>query len=115
VIAVLRFHPPTDPADFFAQGQAALAALAARPGFVRGSLGRDTDDDTAWALISEWESVGAYRRGIGGYEIKMMTPFFAQVIDQPSAFETLAIASGGGAVEVRSSDRAPDADTAGRE
>jgi quinol monooxygenase YgiN len=115
VIAVLRFHPPADPAGFFEQGRAALAALAARPGFVRGSLGRATDDDTAWALISEWESVGAYRRGIGGYEIKMMTPFFAQVIDEPSAFETLATVSGGGAVEVRSSDRASDADTAGRQ
>ena len=44
-----------------------------------------------------------------------LTPFFAQVIDQPSAFETLATVSGGGAVEVRSSDRAPDADTAGRQ
>ena len=115
MIAVLRFHPPSDPVDFLAQGGAALAALAARPGFIRGSLGRDADDPTAWALISEWESVGAYRRGIGGYEIKLMTPFFAQVIDQPSAFETLATATCGGPVELRISERAPDADSAGRE
>jgi hypothetical protein len=115
VIAVLRFHPPADPAAFQEQGALALAALAARPGFVRGSLGRAVDDDTAWALVSEWESVGAYRRGLGGYEVKMLTPFFAQVIDEPNAFEPLVLATADGLSEIRTSDRAADADSVGRE
>ena len=41
-------------------------------------------------LITEWESVGAYRRGLGGYEVKLAaTPLLAQALDQPSAFEAL--------------------------
>ena len=115
MIAVLRFHPPADPAAFLEQGALALAALAARPGFIRGSLGRAADDESAWTMVSEWESVGAYRRGLGGYEVKMLTPFFAQVIDGPSAFESLVTATPGGVSAIRASDRAADADSVSRE
>jgi quinol monooxygenase YgiN len=115
VIAVLQFRPTEDEPTFLAQGQAALGAFAARPGFIRGTLGRATDDDTAWVLVTEWESVGAYRRGLGGYQVKLVaTPFLAQALDRPSAFEALVSMGPDGVAEVRSSDRADDADWVGR-
>jgi quinol monooxygenase YgiN len=115
VIAVLNFRPTEDFATFQAQAQAALNALAARPGFVRGTVGRATDDDTAWVLVTEWESVGAYRRGLGGYDVKMIaTPLLAQALDQPSAFEALVTISADGIETVRPSDRAADADWTAR-
>jgi hypothetical protein len=115
MIGVLHFRPTEDEQTFQERGRAALAALAARPGFVRGSLGRATDDDTAWVLVTEWESVGAYRRGLGGYEVKLVaTPLMAQAIDQPSAFEPLVSMSADGVAQVRPSDRAADAEWVGR-
>jgi quinol monooxygenase YgiN len=115
VIAVLHFRPTEGYEAFLDRGAAALAALAARPGFVTGNFGRSTDDESAWVLVTEWESVGAYRRALGGYEVKLIaTPLMAQALDQPSAFETLISAGPDAMTAVRASDRAPDADWVGR-
>jgi hypothetical protein len=111
MIALMHFRPTVDVATFQEQAHAALTVIAARPGFVRGTLGRATDDDQAWILLTEWESVGAYRRGLGGYEVKLIaTPLLAQALDQPSAFEALITISDDGSEHIRSSDRALDAD-----
>jgi quinol monooxygenase YgiN len=115
VIAVMHFRPTVDVATFQQQAQAALSVLAARPGFIRATVGRATDDDQAWILLTEWESVGAYRRGLGGYEVKLIaTPLLAQALDQPSAFEALITISEDGSEQIRASDRAPDADWTSR-
>jgi quinol monooxygenase YgiN len=115
MIAVMHFRPTVDVATFQEQAQAALTVVAARPGFVRGTVGRATDDDQAWILLTEWESVGAYRRGLGGYEVKLIaTPLFAQALDQPSAFEALITISDDGSQQIRESDRALDADWTSR-
>jgi hypothetical protein len=85
----------------------ALEKLAACPGYRRGTLGRAYDDPTQWCLATEWESVGAYRRALGNYEVKLYaTPLLAESHDEPSAFEPLATAEPGGAVAVVTSDRA---------
>lgn len=92
--------------DFAARAQTALAALAARPGYLRGELLRAFDDPRHWSLLTEWESVGAYRRALGGFDVKMhATPLLAESLDEPSAFESLAAAGPGEAVTVRTSDR----------
>jgi quinol monooxygenase YgiN len=92
---------------FIERAHAALAALAARPGYLRGELMRALDDPRHWCLVTEWESVGAYRRALGGFDVKVQaTPLLAESIDEPSAYETLASAAPGGAIEVRASDRA---------
>ncbi|MDQ1731881.1 MAG: hypothetical protein QOK10_2040 [Pseudonocardiales bacterium] len=109
MIGILQFRPTEDGSSFRDRGQAVLAALAERAGFIRGSLGRSTDDEDAWVLLTEWESVGAYRRGLGGYDVRLLlTPLMAQALDQPSAFEQLVWAGPEGIQEVRDSDRAPD-------
>jgi len=93
---------------FHQTAQEILAILAGRPGYVRGQVGQAYDDPQLWCLLTEWESVGAYRRALGGYDVKVkLTPFLAQAHDEPTAFEPLAVAEPGGAVTVTSSDRGP--------
>jgi hypothetical protein len=38
---------------------------------VRGRIGRAADDPTAWVLTTEWEGVGAYRRSLSAYDVKV--------------------------------------------
>lgn len=104
MISVTHFR--SDDASFAQRAQDALTALAARPGFVRGSLGRSTDDPAAWVLTSEWENVGSYRRALGNYEVKLRaTPLLAEAIDLDSSFEPLVEIDAGG-VTTHASDRA---------
>jgi hypothetical protein len=107
MIAIFQFRPAGEPGGFAEQAESALSVLAARPGFVRGSLGRSTDDEQAWVLLTEWESVGAYRRGLGAYDVKLTaTPVLSQALDVPSAFETLVRIDEQGTVIRTASDRA---------
>jgi quinol monooxygenase YgiN len=111
VLVLNRFLVDEDGADGFAErAHAALAALAARPGYRRGELTRALDDPRHWCLVTEWESVGAYRRALGDFTVKVeATPLLAGSLDEPSAYETLAGAEAGGEVRVFASDRAPRA------
>jgi len=91
--------------DFEQRAQRALVALAQRPGYVRGTLGRSIDGD-AWVLLTEWENVGSYRRALGGYDVKVhATPVMATARDIPSAFEALLDVAPGGASVLTQSDR----------
>jgi hypothetical protein len=110
MLVLNRFVVPLDTHDdFTARAHAALAALADRPGYLSGRLTRALDEPTAWTLVTEWESVGAYRRALGGFDVKVhATPLLAISLDEPSAFETLASAAPGGEVVVAASDRAAE-------
>jgi quinol monooxygenase YgiN len=115
VIVVTRFDvPEADSAAFLPKAQAALSAFAARPGFVRGRVGRAADDPTAWLLSTEWDSVGAYRRSLSAYDVKVdAAPLLGLGRDEPSAFEVL-LAEDDAVPPVQSpSRRAADAATAG--
>ncbi|GAA2706913.1 antibiotic biosynthesis monooxygenase family protein [Micromonospora olivasterospora] len=103
-----RFVVDEDAAPAFTErAHAALAALAARPGYLRGELLRALDEPRHWCLVTEWESVGTYRRALGGFDVKVhATPLLAESVDEPSAYEALASAAPGGAVVERASDRA---------
>jgi heme oxygenase (mycobilin-producing) len=106
VIAITHFADGG--ADFVERAHAALAALATRPGYLRGTVGRSTDDPTAWVLLTEWENVGSYRRALGGYDVKLRaTPLLASALDVPGGFETLLDVAPGGAAVSRDSDREP--------
>ena len=100
-----------DAAEFEQRAAAALEVLAVRPGYVRGELTRAYDDPSHWSLLTEWESVGAYRRALGGFDVKMhATPLLAQSVDEPSAFEVLVSADPDGKITRTASDRAIDDD-----
>ncbi|OLB76295.1 MAG: antibiotic biosynthesis monooxygenase [Actinobacteria bacterium 13_2_20CM_2_71_6] len=107
MLVVNRFVVEGDDAEFRARAGAALAVLGARPGYVRGQLGRAYDDPSRWTLVTEWESVGAYRRALSAYDVKVeATPLLAESLDEPSAFEILAQAVPGEPVVTAESDLA---------
>ncbi|MFS8479751.1 MAG: antibiotic biosynthesis monooxygenase [Micromonosporaceae bacterium] len=110
MLVVSRFR--VDPAradDFTVRAHTALAALAARPGYRSGRFGRSLDEPEYWCLVTEWESVGTYRRALSAYEVKLnATPLLAEAVDEPSAYEVLASADPQGEVVVMTSDRASE-------
>jgi quinol monooxygenase YgiN len=109
VFALIRFVVASeDTAAFLDQARSALRALAARPGYRSGELTRALDDPDRWCLVTRWASVGAYRRALGDFEVKVhATPLLAQSVDEPSVYEVLAGAEPGGEVTEIPSDRGP--------
>ncbi len=101
----MRFAVGDEP-GFLPSAHEALEALAARPGYRSGSLARAYDDEAVWCLVTEWESVGAYRRALGAYDVKVRaTPLLSRALPEASAFEPLATAVPGGTVQIIDSDR----------
>ncbi|WP_380167719.1 antibiotic biosynthesis monooxygenase [Jannaschia sp. R86511] len=113
MLAITRYRVPVDQSEGFRErARTALAALAARPGHEWGTVARSTDDPTTWTMTTRWQSVGAYRRALGAYEVKLHAhPLMYLAVDEPSAFEELLVSDASGQVVEHSSDRAPDADT----
>lgn len=96
-----------DEASFVPRAEAALAALAARDGYRAGQFGRAADDPRYWCLVTEWASVGAYRRALSSFDVRVSaTPLLAEAVDEPSAYEVLMAADAGGELRTARSDRA---------
>lgn len=94
MIVVSRFQVPEDQSAGFEPGaRVALDALSVQAGFVRGRLARALDDPDAWALVTEWDEVGSYRRGLSAYDVKLATaPLMALSVPEASAYEVLVSA-----------------------
>ncbi|HUR50515.1 MAG TPA: antibiotic biosynthesis monooxygenase family protein [Mycobacteriales bacterium] len=108
VVVVSRFDvPETGAAAFEQQAGEALSSLAQRPGFLRGRLGRCLDEPGLWALVSEWDDVGSYRRGLGAYDVKLATaPLMALSVPEPGAFEVVSACDDAAAPSPSPADRA---------
>ncbi|MGH8969288.1 MAG: antibiotic biosynthesis monooxygenase [Actinomycetes bacterium] len=104
-----------DQRPFLEEARAALAALRAQPGFRRGHVGRAADDPGLWVLATEWAGVGAYRRALSAYDVKLRaTPLMAHAVDEPSAFEVLETSDADSTTASSTpSRRAADAETVG--
>ncbi|HVE74072.1 MAG TPA: antibiotic biosynthesis monooxygenase [Mycobacteriales bacterium] len=91
MLVVTRFDLPAEAAaDFPDRARLALTAFAACRGYVRGRVGRAADDPTVWILSTEWEGIGAYRRSLSSYDVKVnAAPLLSLGRDEPSAFEVL--------------------------
>jgi len=91
VLVVSRFVVPLEDGEAFrAELAAAHAVLAERPGYVDGQVGRNLDDPTLWLLSTRWEHVGAYRRALSSYEVKLQAvPLLSRAVDEPSAYEVV--------------------------
>ena len=89
MIVVNRFRVDETQADQFrAEVQAAHEALAARPGYVGGQVGRNVDEPGLWLLTTTWENVGSYRRALSAYDVKVTAvPLLSRAVDEPSAYE----------------------------
>lgn len=89
VLVVTRFRvPETDVASFRVAVEKARAALAGQPGYVEGHVGRNVDDPALWVLQTRWENVGAYRRALSAYEVKIRAwDLLGRALDEPGAYE----------------------------
>lgn len=114
MIVLTRFSvTEVDASEFQVHAADALAALSERPGFLDGRLSRAVDDPTRWLLVTEWAGVGAWRRALSGYDVKLRaTPLLARSLDEPSAYEDLIHVDETGTTTT-TSDRASDAGSVG--
>ncbi|WP_026922859.1 hypothetical protein [Glycomyces arizonensis] len=101
--------------DFSRDAEAALAALASCDGYVRGGLGHAVDEDATWMLWTEWIGIGAYRRALSSYQVKMSTPLLSRALPEASGFEVFAECAPGGEPARTGSDRSDDPQTARQE
>lgn len=93
MIAITRYRVPPEQAESFAaRAGAVLETLAAAPGHLSGRLGRAADDPHLWALITEWQGAGFYRRALGTYDVRVaVIPLSALAIDEPGAYEIVPL------------------------
>lgn len=90
MLVVNRFRVPAADASFRASLEQAQTVLAAQTGYVDGTLGRNLDEPDLWVLTTRWESVGAYRRALSTYDVKLSAvPILSRALDEPSAYEVV--------------------------
>ena len=89
MLVVNRFVVPEEQAVTFRDDlERARQALAERPGHLTSRVGRNVDDPTLWTLVSTREHVGAYRRALSAYDVKLYAvPVLSRAIEEPSAYE----------------------------
>ena len=90
MFAVTRLRAHGQDGEALAAAVAALLqALAARPGFRDGELGRSADDPDLWALVTRWDGVGSYRRALSAAEVKITgAPVWVHAVDEPGVYVT---------------------------
>ena len=88
VFALTRLRVREEDTDEFSASVAALIdALAARPGYLSGELGRSADDPALWGLLTRWDSVGSYRRALSAAEVKIAgAPVWVHAVDEPGVY-----------------------------
>ena len=91
MLVINRFRVSEAQGDAFRDDlEQAHALLRDRPGYVAGRIGRNVDDPELWVLTTEWEHVGAYRRALSAYEVKVgAVGLLSTALDEPSAYEVV--------------------------
>jgi quinol monooxygenase YgiN len=91
VLVVNRFRVQVEDGEVFrAELATALDVLAEQAGYLDGRIGRNLDDPTLWVLTTQWENVGAYRRALSSYDVKLQAvPLLSRAIDEPSGYEVV--------------------------
>ncbi len=85
MLAISRFRSGGQ--AFVAEAEQVVAFWRSCRGCVDARLVQNLDEPELWAIISEWGTVGDYRRSFQGYEAKMLlTPLLSRAIDEPSAY-----------------------------
>ncbi|MGQ0630772.1 MAG: antibiotic biosynthesis monooxygenase [Sporichthyaceae bacterium] len=95
MLLVARVDSVDDPQVFLADAHAALAALATRPGWVSGTVGRALDDGSAFVVVCRWEDVGSGRRGLSTGAVRtQIMPLMARFPAEATTFEIVDDAPG---------------------
>ena len=91
VLVVNRFRvPEEETTGFRADVEEARAALSEQRGYRHGTIGRNVDDPTLWTLVTAWDNVGAYRRALSSYDVKLRAvALLGRAIEEPSAYEVV--------------------------
>lgn len=86
MIAVSRFRV-AEVGSFVPRARAAASFFAGRPGCRSADLVQNLDEPELWAIVSQWENVGSYRRAFNGYDAKLvLVPLLSESIDEPGAY-----------------------------
>ena len=91
LLVVSRFRVASaERAAFLADADVAMTVLAAQAGCRGVSLGQATDEADLLLIRSEWDGVGAYRRALSSFDVKVTAvPLLSTAIDEPSAYEVV--------------------------
>ena len=90
LLVVMRFRDDSDSGALIPPLRNALELLSAQGGLRSGHVSRSTDEANLLVVTLEWESVGAYRRALSNYDVKVsVVPLLSSAIDEPTAFEIL--------------------------
>lgn len=91
LLVVARYRvAPQDRPSFHADAAVALEALSRQAGFIHGSIAQATDEADLLLIRTEWSGVGAYRRALSAYDVKVQAvPLLSRALDEPSAYEVV--------------------------
>jgi hypothetical protein len=89
VLAITRYRvPEAETEGFVSIAHQVLRALRGSPGHVSGRLARAADDPELWAMVTDWDGAGYYRRALGAYDVRMaLIPLSVRAVDEPGAYE----------------------------
>ena len=112
MFVVTRFDVPEDTAsDFVDRVSRVVEALSRQRGYLGARVGRAVDEVSLWMLATEWDGVGAWRRALSAFDVRVeFMPLAAFARDEPGAFEVLLAQDGPtGTARRAPSALAPDA------
>ncbi|MCX6399477.1 MAG: antibiotic biosynthesis monooxygenase [Propionibacteriales bacterium] len=92
MLVVNRFRVPAteDAGVLRADLERVHGLLVDKPGYVAGWIGRNVDEPDLWVLTTRWVNVGAYRRALSSYDLKLHgVPVLMRAIDEPGAYEVV--------------------------
>jgi quinol monooxygenase YgiN len=79
-----------DRATFLEKARLALATLAEHAGYEAGYVAQSTDDPDEFVLQTRWSDVGAFRRALSSFDVKLnAVPLLSTAVDHTSAFEVV--------------------------
>lgn len=104
LLVVTRHHVvASDRAEFLDRARDALAALGEQVGYLSGCIAQSTDDADSFVIESRWSDVGAYRRGLSSFDVKIRAvPLLSTAVDESTAFEVVVSRTAAGEVVERS-------------
>ena len=77
-----------DRGPFLDSARQAVAVLAEQAGFLDASIATATDEAGLFVIETHWIGVGAYRRALSSFDVKMTAiPLLSTAVDESSAFE----------------------------
>ncbi|MBK9740516.1 MAG: antibiotic biosynthesis monooxygenase [Actinobacteria bacterium] len=74
--------------SFLESARRAVAVLSEQAGFLDASIAVATDEAGLYVIETHWIGVGAYRRALSSFDVKMTAiPLLSTAVDESSAFE----------------------------